>query len=313
MNEKLAWGEIGLVTYCDSAYLQHAATTIHSTLSANDGLFSGVHFVCVGVSTESFAPIQSFLRSTHGTESQLLALPQVAIAEMDPGSNYPNVVFLPLFISEIVPESLNWVLVLASDTLVLRRLDAIEEVIRTTDPFSSNTVIWAVREGDGAHLRRYGFDSDHYFNSGVYLVNLAAWRKQNIYTRLLEIEKKTRKGRRWADQDVLNLAMEGRWEPLPKSYNCGTRDTCDVVHIAHFKGKSKPWMYGCKHPNSADYRFLRREIPLSRPSRSGLWAFLYRKLVSWKLRKKWKKIMRRARRKLAAKFRETNSRNTSES
>ena len=68
---------------------------------------------------------------------------------------------------------------------------------------------------------------DGYFNSGVILLDLDAWRSENITCAMLDYLKENAKKLLWHDQDLINATLHGRIFPLDLSYNITS--TCFYV------------------------------------------------------------------------------------
>lgn len=109
------------------------------------------------------------------------------------------------------------------------------------------------------HLARIGFGSAHvYVNGGLLVFNLKLLREDRMVSRFLELAKREFY---FADQDVLNLACEGRILLLPGTYNLlslyiGNQEVIDwaagneeerrimmqgTAAVCHFAGEIKPW------------------------------------------------------------------------
>ncbi len=113
--------------------------------------------------------------------------------------------------------------------------------------------------------------SDHYFNSGVMILNLAQWRKQNLGERLLQVLRENEKHVWCWDQYALNAVCAGHWIPLPMRWNVGghvyeypSSDRAPVSPadflemqenpaIIHFTTEFKPWDSFCTHPLKARF------------------------------------------------------------
>ena len=91
---------------------------------------------------------------------------------------------------------------------------------------------------------KIGLPQDHiYFNSGVMLVNLSAWQKENFFTRVQDICKEKHKVIQFEDQDLLNFALVGRVQYLPIYYNmlCPIDEKKEECFLLHFASHPKPW------------------------------------------------------------------------
>lgn len=117
-----------------------------------------------------------------------------------------------------------------------------------------------------------------YFNSGVMLINLVAWRRDHIRERVVEFIKRKPWAIQFVDQCGLNSVVNGRWKELHPKFNvlgCFFEDKNDIyaalfpegalkdaVHnpiIIHFSGSDKPWHFRFKHPyRKAYWRYLRK-------------------------------------------------------
>jgi lipopolysaccharide biosynthesis glycosyltransferase len=129
-----------------------------------------------------------------------------------------------------------------------------------------------------------------YFNAGVLVIDLAAWRSADLARRSLECLEQHRKHVVWWDQYALNVVLAGHWSPLDARWNQGShvfmyptwkqspfephvyQQLRDDPYIVHFTTRSKPWMSLCNHPFREEfYRYLDRTAWAGwRPSRFEL-------------------------------------------
>ena len=110
-----------------------------------------------------------------------------------------------------------------------------------------------------------------YFNSGVMLMNLRAWRENDVTSLLLRCLQENSKHIWCWDQYALNAVLAGHWDPLPFRWNVGTHafeypDSgaapmpadefeagLDDPAIVHFTTEFKPWHFDVKHPYSESF------------------------------------------------------------
>lgn len=143
-----------------------------------------------------------------------------------------------------------------------------------------------------------------YFNAGVYVADMAAWREANTGTTAVRYIERYRDDINLLDQDALNAVIKGRWKPLDYRWNlvsgpagrsfCPT-DGLDTVQlkravanpgIVHFAGLLKPWIYPALGSPWADeyMQVLRRLYPAHRLNHSfrgrGI-SFYDRRLRHW--------------------------------
>ncbi|HYJ22165.1 MAG TPA: glycosyltransferase family 8 protein [Solirubrobacterales bacterium] len=116
----------------------------------------------------------------------------------------------------------------------------------------------------GTDWRGLGLDpATPYFNTGMLLIPLEEWRRQEVSERALSLLR--RRQPRWGDQDGLNAVVDGRWVELPRRWNLQSPDALGTglawalwredVELAlrdpavvHYTDRDKPWMAGCEHP-----------------------------------------------------------------
>jgi lipopolysaccharide biosynthesis glycosyltransferase len=122
-----------------------------------------------------------------------------------------------------------------------------------------------------AHVLGNNHDAP-YFNAGVILVNVEAWRREMITERAMEYLK-NHPARFW-DQSALNVVLHGKVLPLDERYNTianmrknwplltGTYGSND--RLVHFVDYPKPWGFLCEflHPHNRLWQSVLRETEL---------------------------------------------------
>ena len=122
------------------------------------------------------------------------------------------------------------------------------------------------------NFRELGLKPDAaYFNAGVLLIDLAAWRNSDLSRQSLECLEQHRQHVLWWDQYALNVVLAGRWGALDARWNQGThvfmyptwqqspfdRETYEQLRndpfIVHFTTRTKPWMPLCQHPFRTEF------------------------------------------------------------
>jgi lipopolysaccharide biosynthesis glycosyltransferase len=83
----------------------------------------------------------------------------------------------------------------------------------------------------------------HYFNSGVIVMDLDAWRHRQIQSKALKVAQDNYDLLDQMDQDALNIVLAGDWMILDPKWNTskGRADASFSDGIIHFLGKVKPW------------------------------------------------------------------------
>jgi lipopolysaccharide biosynthesis glycosyltransferase len=110
-------------------------------------------------------------------------------------------------------------------------------------------------------------EQSKYYNTGVLLVDIPSWKKENVLNKAKHAykhipDRKRQSQEFYADQDLLNVIFEGRWRDLPARWNPRAFDNRaggqiltrgelkekQGLSLIHFNGKEKPWQYICRHP-----------------------------------------------------------------
>lgn len=173
------------------------------------------------------------------------------------GATVTTGVYTRLLVGDLLPSDWQRVVYLDSDTITRHSL---------ADLWNTNLdgdILGAVRDDYVPTIsspyglptwRQLGLDPDlPYFNSGVMLIDLNAWRRDNIGSRTLRYLTEHRDDIRLFDQDALNAVAAGRWSELDTVWNVTGfwrkqhRRTgrhsgiLDDARIRHFAGYGKPW------------------------------------------------------------------------
>ncbi len=172
-----------------------------------------------------------------------------------------------LFLDLVFDASVKRVIYLDSDLVVLgdlARLQALDLKGKTV------AAAWDLHVRDWSQVRC--LDSPHasrqtYFNAGVLVIDLEAWRARSVGSRAVRFLAETPHEVLYWDQDALNHALRDDWQPLDPRWN---RMSCyweqsrsaslpfppNVVaqladpYIVHFASQCKPW-HAYRHPDRA--------------------------------------------------------------
>jgi len=166
------------------------------------------------------------------------------------GDHVSKATFYRLFIASILPSRVSSVVYLDSDAVVIRSVRELFEV-ELDLPVAACNHFRAVDE-----FRLCGPLGGSYFQGGVLVIDLDAWREQILEESFKEIMAAERERIRWWDQDVLNIAFSGKWQRIPVWYNV-SRDALQAMPVdcalenarfLHFDGSRKPWRTVNQHP-----------------------------------------------------------------
>ncbi len=150
-------------------------------------------------------------------------------------SNFPIVVNTRLFVETFLPDTLDKIIYLDADVVVLGSLSELWNS-ELEDSFVAAVPDLKMRY---SHRQRLGLTDDYqYFNSGVLLINLKKWRVDRVLEKLLDICLEIKDRIEFPDQDALNVfAYRTRYYKLPGRWNCHPRDYVrnDTI-VLHYMG-----------------------------------------------------------------------------
>jgi lipopolysaccharide biosynthesis glycosyltransferase len=158
----------------------------------------------------------------------------------------PVTTYYKLALPKLLPESVRKVIWLDSDVIVNRDLAELWDLPMDGHPVlaTQDAVVPLVSSRFGvAGWRALGIPADaKYFNAGVMLVDLEAWRREGIVPRATAYLKSHRKDVFFWDQEGLNAVLAGRWGELDSRWNRSAgAATTGEAWIVHFTGDLKPW------------------------------------------------------------------------
>lgn len=244
------------VAYCfDRNYEELFGVSLTSLLYSNPQVRFSVHCLCDGISEHCLAA----LRLTASRFECEIKIYDVArqLEEMDLPvfSHFTRAMYAKIFIPEIVQGVSDRVLYLDCDTLVT---GPVAELARMR--FGGYSLAAAQDLAYSLWAARCRLED--YFNSGVLLFDVLAWKKQGLAMRCVDLAKSivSGGGAFYGDQDLLNLVSKGRYLRLDPAYNNGVFPG-EGIHLGGNFIKSLPVTVSTKiihflatpKPSSAEY------------------------------------------------------------
>ncbi len=270
-------------------FVQHLCVSLASLLEAHPRRRLRVHVLHDGIAPGRLASVSATARP-FATEVCFHVVDETRFASLATGFHFAPANYYRLLIPELLAD-LERVLYLDADTVVLDDLGAIYD--RGAAPHA-----FAAVEVPGADHRIRGLPrSAGYFNSGVLLIEVAAWLAAGLGRRAIEFAEAHPEQILWVDQCALNAVAAGHWRRLPLRYNAvtpfflrkeqrrfarleGFAEAVREPAVLHFTTQSKPWQFMNCHPLRHHYwRFLAR-TPYAdyRAPGGGAWNHLRRLL-----------------------------------
>lgn len=259
-----------IVCCSDSNYLQHTAVMLVSLFENNKDTDITVHLIGPELDKVEYERFCNTVAKYNHTLNYYQF--DLNLLANFPGTRQyiSSTTWCRLFIQDILPADIDKVLYLDGDIIVTGDISDLGRMEM------GDSLVAAVSDeinGYDEYYTRYGFPKDYiYFNAGVLLINLAAWRKYDVKTKALEYLARTdRPELENADQDLLNIICVGRTINLPLRYNlqdalCRKKilhirkeieeildDEIRQGRVFHFSCPKKPWSMKCIHPKKPLY------------------------------------------------------------
>jgi lipopolysaccharide biosynthesis glycosyltransferase len=218
---------------------------------------------CIGPDDAAAAALHAALEGLGVPFDVNTAAPEAAhdLPFISPYGGKSTAAYRRVFLDALYPE-LDRILYLDADVMACRDLAPLWEGDLEGLPLGAVRDPWWMVKPERAALFAGG-----YFNSGVLLIDLRAWREQKLAQRVADYVRAWKSGGRagldgdpealtgiWGFQTEMNAALAGRWKALPAEWNASlfhfskrlapsdalmrARDDPGVVH---FMGHEKPW------------------------------------------------------------------------
>lgn len=179
-----------------------------------------------------------------------------------------------LFLCDVIPDDVERLIYIDPDTVILGDISHLISTLNSME--FENHYVAACIDSDSSYKRAHTFETrEYYYNTGVMLINLKAWRNNEVRQVILN-EIKRRNGKTIdVDQSYINCIMFKRIMTLPVRYNVmslyfqgydaflkksgfsseetySREDIEDAINnpvIVHFAGvkEYRPWYANCKH------------------------------------------------------------------
>ena len=195
---------------------------------------------------------------------------QIDIKELDNsplggGKELPIAAYFRLLATDYLPKDIHRALYLDVDIVVCKSLTDFYNTDLTNWPVAG---VYDISTLDEAPSKRLDYDFKlGYINSGIMLINVDYWRKNNIKQKCLDFLEAYRDKLMFHDQDVLNGSLAGSIKIMPLEYNVqkhfydpgfeknmpanftqNFNDTLNKPAIIHFTESEKPWSTYSTHP-----------------------------------------------------------------
>lgn len=290
-----------IVSSVDDAYAPQCAAMFSALAASHSGVEIAVTLLVGSLSPSSQRRLHRFLTNL-GIRCHLQGVDEHLLEGFPLSDHVTLATYYRLTMGDVLPGSIDRVLFLDADLLINGPLDQLWEADL------DGRAIGAVVAPDGAEdVERLQMPAGtRYFNAGVMLVDMAAWRAVDVLARARFFLQEHGDRIRWWDQDVLNVLFQNNWQELSSHWNAlpqhwlgmqvgrgmpewRTSKVGDLEKepaIVHFAGAGdfKPWKYSCGHPYADAYRWHMRRTPWGRQPLDGQptrWGLLKSRIRPW--------------------------------
>ncbi|WP_308550326.1 glycosyltransferase family 8 protein [uncultured Parabacteroides sp.] len=267
---KVKSGDIHIVLASDDAYVQHLGVLLVSIFENNRNESIVVHLLSDNISAEKKEILSRIIENNYKQNVVFYEMNRNIFKDFPVRAkdHISIAAYYRLMLSDLLPQKMTKVLYLDCDMIVTGSLHP----LWNTDLFGF--ALAAVKDNLSympETFERLSLPSaDCYFNTGLLLINLDYWRKENIFEQAVEITKNKADILLWHDQDLLNILFHAHWMSLPYRWNVMNTlmrplpfYTPDMIKsidmeikkrvVVHYTCAWKPWIYPCDNPLCFEY------------------------------------------------------------
>ncbi len=276
---------MNIVFATSDLYSRLAAVTLQSLLENNQDAESiQIYYIHHDISAENEEMLQTLV-DRYDRNIIFLPMPLKLCNIPSIGLKDP-IVYSYCYLQDILPDTVDKVLLIESDTIVMGRLQPLYDT-KLGDCYAAATDDMQ----SGIFKKRLKMKTDSvYINSGVMLLNLRKCREQHLSDKMDKMLANGKHELFYEVQDELNIIFEGKIVVLPPTYNattslflfdyknmlryrkpstkCSRKEFDEAVSkpiIVHFTTnriiQPRPWIVGCTHPFTSEYMRFKQESP----------------------------------------------------
>lgn len=249
---------MNILVTLDRNYLTHVQVMLFSLLLNNPHESVDVYLIADDLTQDDLRDVE---RLCAGAGARLHPIPvgEDWFADAPTIRYYSRAMYYRLLAFQVLPPSLERILYLDPDILVIGSLSELYNIDMADHPFAA-AVHRGILDLSGPvnKIRLAAYEADGYFNSGVLLMNLPEIRRQVDPEDIFRFVRENKAMLLLPDQDILNALYGERILPLDETrYNYDARKFQEYLlasqgekdmdwlmehtAILHFCGKRKPW------------------------------------------------------------------------
>lgn len=249
---------MNILVTVDSKYLSHLRVMLGSLFFNNPEESFQIYMIGEKISQEDMEKLAVYC-TDHGSVLHPMQIQTTVFDHAPVIRYYSQAMYYRLLAAEFLPDSLDRILYLDPDILVIGKVRPLYEMEFSDELFAAamHNGLTGI-SGYVSKLRLPNYETDQYFNSGVLLMNLPKMRQEVHLDDIFNFVEKYRSFLVLPDQDILNGLYGDRIFSLDETiWNYDVRQyekyrflsqrgkNMDWVMgntvILHFCGKNKPW------------------------------------------------------------------------
>lgn len=204
---------IHLAIAFDEKYVTPFYALLTSVFYHNKENRINIHAIATGISDQEKTAIANYVQQ-HKGEINYYTIDQNFVSRFVLTSNWTSAVYYRLFFPFLVPDTINRLLYIDTDTLVINSLRAFEKIDLQGFPVAAAYDNW-VKVQPLIGIEEEG----KYFNSGVLLINVPEWKKQKISEKAFNYLTEYPEKIKFVDQDALNAVLIDNWLKIDNRFN----------------------------------------------------------------------------------------------
>lgn len=251
---------MNILVTLNAGYLRQLIVMLYSLLKANPETAVSLYVVHTSLTDAHFAQVDCICPGRLSVHS--IPVPEGFLTNAPTTRRYPVEMYYRIFAARLLPETIDRILYLDPDLVVLNPLDALytlefgENLFAAASHISPNSKLTLVND-----LRLSMPQGSSYVNSGVMMMNIEALRREQSEDEVFDYIETHRPVLMLPDQDVINAVYATRIltvdhlrynlsERCYQLYNLRPENwerpmTLDWVRqntaIVHYCGRNKPW------------------------------------------------------------------------
>lgn len=265
---------MNILVTIDSNYIHPLKVMLKSLFLNNPNADITIYLMHAKLKAEEIEDLEQYINH-HGGRLEAVTITDEAFAGAPLLSYYPKEMYFRLLAYKFLPH-LDRILYLDPDILIINPLQELYDLDLDGYLFAAafrNRI--STTEVNKIRLRPYYIE--HYYNSGVLLMNLALQRKIINEADIYDFVEKFRRKLILPDQDILNALYGMKIKPLDETiynydvrkyrlYKNASKGLCDMDYILrkncilHFCGKKKPWKPDYEGRFHALYKHYERQV-----------------------------------------------------